>query len=80
MFVARHEGKYYNNWAHRAETFGASNTPVEGKLYLKKAELSVAGSIASPTLYTGDSKGLYPLANQADIQVMSNEEIDALFA
>lgn len=81
MFVARHEGKYYNNWAHRAETFGASNTPVEGKLYLKKAGLiSVAGSIASPTLYTGDSKGLYPLANQADIQVMSNEEIDALFA
>lgn len=80
MFVARHEGKYYNNWAHRAETFGASNTPVEGKLYLKKAELSVAGSIASPTLYTGDSKGLYPLANQNDIQVMSNDEIDALFA
>lgn len=80
MFVARHEGKYYNNWAHRVETFGASNTPVEGKLYLKKAELSVAGSIASPTLYTGDSNGLYPLANQADIQVMSNEEIDALFA
>lgn len=81
MFVARHEGKYYNNWAHRAETFGASNTPVEGKLYLKKAGLiSVAGSIASPTLYTGDSKGLYPLANQADSQVMSNEEIDALFA
>lgn len=80
MFVARHEGKYYNNWAHRAETFGASNTPVEGKLYLKKAELSVAGSIASPTLYTGDSNGLYPLANQADIQVMSNDEIDALFA
>lgn len=80
MFVARHEGKYYNNWAHRAETFGASNTPVEGKLYLKKAGLSVAGSIASPTLYTGDSNGLYPLANQADIQVMSNDEIDALFA
>lgn len=80
MFVARHEGKYYNNWAHRAETFGASNTPVEGKLYLKKAELPVAGSIASPTLYTGDSNGLYPLANQADIQVMSNDEIDALFA
>lgn len=81
MFVARHEGKYYNNWAHRAETFGASNTPVEGKLYLKKAkQISVAGSIVSLTLYTGDSKGLYPLANQADIQVMSNEEIDALFA
>lgn len=81
MFVARHGGKYYNNWAHRAETFGDSNTPVEGKLYLKKAEqISVAGSIASPTLYTGDSKGLYPLANQNDIQVMSNDEIDALFA
>ena len=80
MFVASYEGKYYNNWAHKAETFGASNTPVEGKLYLKKAGLSVPGSIASPTLYTGDSKGLYPLANQADIQVMSNEEIDALFA
>ena len=79
MFVASYEGKYYNNWAHRAETFGASNTPVEGKLYLKKAGLSVAGSIASPTLYTGDSNGLYPLANQNDIQVMSNEEIDALF-
>lgn len=81
MFVASYEGKYYNNWAHRAETFGASNTPVEGKLYLKKAgQISVAGSIASPTLYTGDSKGLYPLANQADIEVMSNEDIDALFA
>ena len=81
MFVASYEGKYYNNWAHRAETFGASNTPVEGKLYLKKAgQISVAGSIASPTLYTGDSNGLYPLANQADIQVMSNDEIDALFA
>ena len=80
MFVASYEGKYYNNWAHRAETFGASNTPVEGKLYLKKVGLSVAGSIASPTLYTGDSNGLYPLANQNDIQVMSNEEIDALFA
>lgn len=80
MFVASYEGKYYNNWAHRAETFGASNTPVEGKLYLKKAGLSVASSIASPTLYTGDSKGLYPLANQNDIQVMSNDEIDALFA
>lgn len=81
MFVASYEGKYYNNWAHRAETFGASNTPVEGKLYLKKAgQISVAGSIASPTLYTGDSKGLYPLANQNDIQVVSNEEIDALFA
>lgn len=80
MFVASYEGKYYNNWAHRAETFGASNTPVEGKLYLKKAgQISVAGSIVSPTLYTGDSKGLYPLANQNDIQVMSNEEIDALF-
>lgn len=81
MFVASYEGKYYNNWAHKAETFGASNTPVEGKLYLKKAgQISVAGSIASPTLYTGDSKGLYPLANQNDIQVMSNDEIDALFA
>lgn len=80
MFVASYEGKYYNNWAHRAETFGASNTPVEGKLYLKKAGLSVAGSIASPTLYTGDSNGLHALANQADIQVMSNDEIDALFA
>lgn len=81
MFVASYEGKYYNNWAHKAETFGASNTPVEGKLYLKKAgQISVAGSIASPTLYTGDSNGLYPLANQNDIQVMSNDEIDALFA
>lgn len=80
MFVARHEGKYYINWADKAGTFGASNTPVEGKLYLKKAELiSVAGSVSSPTLYTGDSKGLYPLVNQADIEVMSNEEIDALF-
>lgn len=81
MFVASYEGKYYNNWAHKAETFGASNTPVEGKLYLKKAgQISVAGSIASPTLYTGDSKGLYPLVNEKDIEVMSNAEIDALFA
>lgn len=80
MFVARHEGKYYINWSDKPGTFGALNTPVEGKLYLKKAEqISVAGSIASPTLYTGDSKGLYPLANQNDIEVMSNDEIDALF-
>ena len=81
MFVASYEGKYYNNWAHKTETFSASNTPVEGKLYLKKAGLlSMPGSTASPNLYMGDSKGLYPLANQADIEVMSNEEIDALFA
>lgn len=81
IFVARHEGKYYYDWAGSSETFGTSNTPVEGKLYLKKSELtSVVGSTASPILYTGDSKGLYPLANQDDIQVMSNEEIDALFA
>ena len=80
MFVAKYEGKYYINWAHRAETFGASNTPVEGKLYLKKAgQISVVGSTASPTLYTGDSKGLYPLVNEKDIEVMSNAEIDALF-
>lgn len=80
MFVASYEGKYYNNWAHKAETFGTSNTPVEGKLYLQKAgQISVAGSIASPTLYTGDSKGLYPLVNEKDIEVMSNEDIDALF-
>ncbi len=80
MFVASYKGKYYYNWAHKAETFGTSNTPVEGKLYLKKAgQISVAGSIVSPTLYTGDSNGLYPLADQNDIQVMSNEEIDALF-
>lgn len=81
MFVARHEGKYYINWGDKTGTFGDLNSPVEGKLYLKKAgQISVAGSIASPTLYTGDSKGLYPFANQNDIQVMSNEEIDALFA
>lgn len=80
MFVARHEGKYYINWGDKTGTFGDLNTPVEGKLYLKKAELiSVAGSIASPTLYTGDSKGLYPLVNEKDIEVMSNAEIDALF-
>nr|DAH00131.1 MAG TPA: hypothetical protein [Crassvirales sp.] len=80
MFVARHGGKYYINWDDKTGTFGDLNTPVEGKLYLKKAELiSVAGSIASPTLYTGDSKGLYPLVNEKDIEVMSNAEIDALF-
>ena len=81
MFVAKHEGKYYFNWAGKAETFGTLNTPVEGKLYLKKSGLKLSPNIpVSPTLYTGDSDGLYPLANQADIEVMSNEEIDALFA
>ena len=37
MFVASYEGKYYYNWAHKTETFGTSSTPVEGKLYLRKA-------------------------------------------
>ena len=80
-FVAQSGGKYYANWADAPGTFGAITTPVEGKLYLKKSEkISIAGSVASPTLYMGDSAGLYPLANKNDIQVMSNDEIDALFA
>lgn len=81
MFVARHEGKYYYNWAGKAETFGDLSTPVEGKLYLKKSGSALTpGLPVSPTLYMGDSGGLYPLANQNDIEVMSNAEIDALFA
>lgn len=74
QFVIEKDGKYYQG------TMPIPFRPIEGKLYLKKAgQISVAGSIASPTLYTGDSNGLYPLANQNDIQVMSNAEIDALF-
>ncbi len=81
MFVAKHEGKYYIDWADKTKTFGALNTPVEGKLYLKKSGPKLSPNIpVSPTLYTGDSDGLYPLANQDDIEVMSNDEIDALFA
>lgn len=79
-FVARSDGKYYVNWADAPDTFGALKTPVEGKLYLKKAGPSLGSIIPLPTLYTGNSNGLYPLVNNDDIQVMSNDEIDALFA
>lgn len=80
QFVAQSGGKYYGSW-DGISIFGGGGTPVEGKLYLKKSEkISINGSVASPTLYIGDSAGLYPLANENDIQVMSNAEIDALFA
>lgn len=36
--------------------------------------------LQSPILYASDGKDIYPLVNEENIEVMSNEDIDALFA
>lgn len=82
QFVIEKDGKYYGG------SIGIPNTPVKNKLYIEISKLSGVGtapsfpSVGSPTpiLYTSDGSDIYPLVNEDDIEVMSNDEIDALFA
>ena len=81
QFVIEKDGKYYGG------SIGIPNTPVKNKLYMQVSKnlvgtspsLPSVGSL-SPILYTSDGSDIYPLVNEKDIEVMSNDEIDALFA
>lgn len=81
QFVIEKDGKYYGG------SIGIPNTPVKNKLYMQVSKnlvgtspsLPSVGSL-SPILYTSDGSDIYPLVNEKDIEVMSNAEIDALFA
>lgn len=81
QFVIKKDGKYYQG------TMPIPFRPTEGKLYMQVSKTLGVGTAPSlpsvgsqsPILYTSDGSDIYPLANQNDIQVMSNEEIDALF-
>lgn len=82
QFVIEKDGKYYGG------SIGIPNTPVKNKLYIEISKLSGVGTAPSlpsvgfstPILYTSDGSDIYPLVNENDIEVMSNDEIDALFA
>lgn len=82
QFVIEKDGKYYQG------TMPIPFRPIEGKLYMQVSKYLGVGispsspsvGLQSPILYTSDGKDIYPLVNEEDIQVMSNEEIDALFA
>lgn len=82
QFVIEKDGKYYQG------TMPIPFRPIEGKLYMqvsKSLGVGISPSLPSvesqsPILYTSDGKDIYPLVNEKDIEVMSNEDIDALFA
>lgn len=82
QFAIRKDGKYYQG------TMSIPFIPIEGKLYMLVSKLLGVGTSPSspsvgsqsPILYTSDGKDIYPLVNEEDIEVMSNEDIDALFA
>ena len=81
-FYALNGGKYYTDWLGMNETFGDSS-PVTHKVYIKSESSVMPGGevLAPPVLYIGDStNGLTQIAKKDDLQVMTNEEIDALFA
>ncbi len=78
MFFAVSQGLFYTDWHGRDETFGADAKPFFNKLYMKY--YGIGANPQPPVLYIGDSvNGLSPIAKMDDIQVMTNEEIDALF-
>lgn len=80
QFAIRKDGKYYQG------TMSIPFRPIEGKLYMQVSKtLGTSPSLPSvgsqsPILYTSDGKDIYPLVNEENIEVMSNEDIDALFA
>lgn len=82
QFAIKKDGKYYQG------TMSIPFRPIEGKLYMQISKILGVGTSPSlpsvgsqsPILYTSDGKDIYPLVNNDDIQVMSNDEIDALFA
>lgn len=81
QFVIEKDGKYYQG------TMPIPFRPIEGKLYMQVSKTLGVGTAPSlpsvgsqfPILYTSDGSDIYPLVNENDIQVMSNDEIDALF-
>ena len=80
-FYAVSKDKYYTDWGNMNVFFGAP-TPVADKVYIKSEKSIMSGGevLAPPVLYIGDStNGLTQIAKMDDIQVMTNEEIDALF-
>lgn len=75
QFAIKKDGKYYQG------TMSIPFRPIEGKLYMQVSKtlgIGPSGS-QSPILYTSDGKDIYPLVNEKNIEVMSNEDIDALF-
>ena len=82
QFAIRKDGKYYQG------TMSIPYIPIEGKLYMQVSKTLGVGTSPSlpsvgsqsPILYTSDGKDIYPLVNEENIEVMSNEDIDALFA
>lgn len=80
-FYALSGGKYYTSWGNMEVFFGVP-IPAAAKVYIKsKSNISDGEVLAPPVLYIGDSKnGLIQIAKMDDLQVMTNEEIDALFA
>lgn len=81
QFVIEKDGKYYQG------TMPIPFRPIEGKLYMQVSKTLGVGTAPSlpsvgsqsPILYTSDGSDIYPLVNEKDIEVMSNDEIDALF-
>ena len=80
-FYAMSQGLFYTDWGSRDSTFGADATPSPGKLYVAHYYVTIQGAKTQPpVLYIGDRiNGLSKIAKMDDIQVMTNEEIDALF-
>lgn len=82
-FYAFSGNKYYTTWMDMQIFFGIPS-PVATKVYIKSEKSFGTNDeeiLKSPVLYIGDSKnGLSPIAKMDDLQVMTNEEIDALFA
>lgn len=80
-FYALNGDKYYTSWINMEISFGAP-VPIVNKVYIKSEKSTMPGGevLAPPVLYIGDStNGLTQIAKRDDIQVMTNEEIDALF-
>lgn len=82
-FYALSGGKYYTDWNSRDMTYGNDASPLTEKVYIKSETSLVPGGqvLSPPVLYIGDpTNGLSKIAKMDDLQVMTNEEIDALFA
>lgn len=77
-----YNGMYYSDWDGRDATFGAIPSPSADKLYMQWAAPLVGTHMRPkpPVLYIGDAtNGLTQIAKMDDLQVMTTEEIDALF-
>lgn len=80
-FYALNSGKFFTSWVNMELIFG-NPAPSVGKVYIKSEPSRIVGEkgLNPPVPYIGDSKnGLSQIAKMDDLQVMTNEEIDALF-